>query len=79
LIKMFAQKFQEDSENKYELRKIQKYDESWKILPISYLRRRLQEEIAEWYLSKEGTKEEYDELIDIRNFASMLGDRIKRK
>ncbi len=83
--KMFAQKFQEDSEKKYELRKQQKYGESWKIMSVNDLRRRLMDEIKEWraviFCEESGSttlEQEYDELMDIRNFCSMIGERIRK-
>lgn len=75
--KMFAQKFQEDCEEKYE-RKKAKYGESWKTMPIKELKERLKEEYEEYDFNKDKHwKIVYDELIDIRNLASMIADRIK--
>lgn len=58
--------------------KQQKHGNSWKYMELDALRGRLREEFHEWKMSKQG-KEEYYELIDIINIASMLATRIKEK
>lgn len=83
---MLAEKFQKDADNKFELKKT-KYGESYKIMPLHQLRIRLMSEFHEWeeviFLESRGAtykpELEYQELIDIRNLASMLAERIKEE
>ena len=76
---MFAQRFQEDCEDKYERKKIQ-YGESWKTMSKKELQMRLIEEYDEWRFNKDKSPDiVYGELIDIRNIASMLATRTMEK
>lgn len=76
---MFAQRFQNDAEKKYKS-KIPEKGDSWTYSPRWFLVSALRHEIKEWEESLDGSPErQYDELIDIRNLASMLGERVKRK
>lgn len=78
-IRMFAQRFQDDSEEKYK-KKLPKYGESWKTMTIKELQTRLKDEFEDFEFNKnKNWAIVYDKLIDIRNVASMLGKRISHE
>ena len=56
-----------------------KKGDSWKIVPIDFLKLRLNEEYKEWVDCKEDLKREYCELIDIINIAVMLAERLRKE
>lgn len=66
-----------DAAGKYEQRKA-KYGESWKIMPLYELEKRLDVEIAELNLA-ETFVEKYDELLDVINLALMVAERIRTR
>lgn len=55
-----------------------KKGKSWKTCDIDFLREKLEEEIQEWKDIPFGQlEEEYNELIDIINVATMLAERLR--
>ena len=55
-----------------------KKGESWKTCDIDFLREKLEEEVQEWKdIPFRQLEEEYNELIDIINVATMLAERLR--
>ena len=81
------EKVLEDCKKKYEQKKAE-YGDSWKSLPHTSLRARIEQEYKEWLAEaarwtqfQDGKQpmKEYKELLDIINVTLMLATRIKRE